>query len=251
MAGHSKFANIKHRKGAQDKKRASIFTKLAKEIVVATKMGGDNAEFNPRLRGAVIAARAANMPKDKIEAAIKKGASAGEGEDYEEMRYEGYGPSGVAVIVDVLTDNRNRSASDIRSIFNKNGGNLGETGSVNFMFDRIGFVQYPEDKASADEMFEAALEAGAENCEQEDGFHEITCEVEDLNDVRDKLVEKFGDPDTARLAWRPNVNTDVDFETAEKVMKLTDALEDNDDVQYVTTNANISDEIAEQLANAS
>ncbi len=248
MAGHSKWANIKHRKGAQDKKRSNIFTKVGREIIVAAKMGGSDQEYNPRLRVAVAAAKAVNMPKDKIDYAIKKGAGElDDGETYEEIRYEGYGPGGVAVIIEVLTDNRNRSASDIRSILNKAGGSLGESGSVSFQFERVGIMQYPVSTASADDMFEAALEAGADNCESDDNMHEITCNPDDFNEARDVLVKRFGDPETCRLDWKPNNTIEVNLETAQKIMKLIDTLEENDDVQNVSANFDIPDEVAEQL----
>ena len=247
MAGHSKWANIKHRKGAQDAKRSKLFSKLGREITVAAKLGGDDTDMNPRLRLAVATARGQSMPKDAIERAIQKGVGGGEGDDYVEMRYEGYGAGGVAIIVDALTDNKNRTASEVRSTFSKHGGNLGETGSVNFMFDRIGQILYPADKASTDEMFEAAVEAGAMNVDTEDDLHDITCEADDFAEVRNALEEKFGEPEKSGLIWKPNVTTDVDESTASSVLKLIDTLEDNDDVQVVTANFEASDEIMEKL----
>ncbi|MBX2834494.1 MAG: YebC/PmpR family DNA-binding transcriptional regulator [Micavibrio sp.] len=247
MAGHSKWANIQHRKGAQDKKRAKLFSKLGREIYVAAKMGGGDPDMNPRLRLAVATARSQSMPKDGIEKNIQKGIGGTGGEDYEEIRYEGYGPNGVAIIVECLSDNRNRTASEVRSIFAKAGGNMGETGSVNFMFDRIGEVVYLSDKASAEDMFEAALEAGADNVESTAEGHFITCSVEDFGAVRDALEAKYGEPERQGLIWQPNVNTPVDEETARAIMNLVDTLEDNDDVQNVTTNADITDEIMEKL----
>lgn len=247
MAGHSKFANIKHRKGAQDAKRAKLFTKLTREILVAAGSGPSDPDFNPRLRGALIAARRAGVTKDKIEMAIKKGSGEIEGENYEEMRYEGYAPGGIALIVDVLTDNRNRSASDIRAAFSKAGGNLGETGSVNFMFDQVGLIEYPANVAGADEVFEVAAEAGAQNVESGDDWHEIICAPDDFSNVRDVLVEKYGDPESARLSWKPKDLEALDLEKAQKVLKLVDALEDLDDVQYVSGNYTIPDDVAEQL----
>ncbi len=251
MAGHSKWANIQHRKGAQDKKRGKIFSKLSKEITVAAKMGGADPDMNPRLRLAIANAKGQSMPKNNIENAIQKGVGSGDGADYEEIRYEGYGPGGVAVIVEVMTDNRNRAATDMRTIFSKNGGNLGETGSVGFMFDRVGEVFYPADKASADEMFEAAVEAGAENVESDEDGHVIYTADTDLAAVRDALEKKYGDAERSGLIWKPNVMSDVDVAQAETLMKLVDALEDNDDVQSVTTNMDASDEVMEKLlANA-
>ncbi len=249
MAGHSKFANIKHRKGAQDAKRAKIFTKLAKEITVAAKTGQPDPNFNARLRLAISTARAANMPKDRIETAVKKGSGAGDTDNYEEIRYEGYAPGGIAIIVEALTDNRNRTAPEVRSAFAKNGGTLGETGSVNFMFDRVGLIVYPAEKASADAMFEAALEAGADNVESDEYGHEITCQPEAFIDVREALMAKFGDTETARLAWKPqNVITVTDEEQAAKLLKLIDTLEDSDDVQVVEGNYDIPEELLEKLS---
>lgn len=251
MAGHSKWANIKHRKGKADAQRAKLFSKLGREIFVAAKLGGPDPDMNPRLRLAILTARSQSMPKDAIEKNILKGSgNAGEGENYEEVRYEGYAPGGVAVIVETLTDNRNRTASEIRFIFAKFGGNLGETGSVNFMFDRIAEIVYPAAKASADDMFEAALEAGAMNVESDEQYHAITCPVEDFAGVRDALEAKFGEPEKQGLIWKPNVSNDVSEEQADSILKLIDALEDNDDVQTVTANFEISDEIMEKLLGA-
>ncbi|GJL84721.1 MAG: putative transcriptional regulatory protein R02753 [Micavibrio sp.] len=247
MAGHSKWANIQHRKGKQDKKRAKIFSKLGREITVAARLGGGDPDMNPRLRLAVTTARGQSMPKDGIERAIQKGAGGTDGENYEEIRYEGYGPGGVAVIVEALTDNKNRTASEVRSIFAKHGGNLGETGSVGFMFDRMGEVVYPAGKASADDMFEAALEAGADNVESDEEMHEISCAPDDFAAVAKALEEKFGEAERAGLVWRPNVSAEVDEAQAGSVMKLVDALEDCDDVQNVTPNFEVSDEVMEKL----
>ena len=247
MAGHSKWANIQHRKGAQDKKRAKIFSKLGREITVAAKLGGGDPGMNPRLRLAISTARGQSMPKDGIERAIQKGIGGTEGDNYEEMRYEGYGVGGVAVIVEALTDNKNRTAAEVRAAFTKHGGNLGETGCVNFMFDRIAEIIYPSDKASPDEMFEAALEAGAENVESGDDVHEIHCSTDGFASVRDTLEEKFGEPEKQGLIWKPNVTTPVDEEQAQSILKLIDALEDNDDVQNVTANFDVSDEIMEKI----
>jgi YebC/PmpR family DNA-binding regulatory protein len=249
MAGHSKFKNIMHRKGAQDAKRAKRFTKLIREIITATREGQPDPNFNPRLRGAILAARALNLPKDKIENAIKRGSSAGEGDNYDEIRYEGYGPGGVAIIVEALTDNRNRTASEVRTAFSKNGGTLGETNSVSFMFDKVGLIEYPAKVASNDAMFEAVLEAGADDCVSTEEMHSITCQPESFNEVRDSLVSKFGDPETARLSWKEKSLTEVkDLEQAEKLMKLIETLEDNDDVQYVCGNYDIPEEIMEKVA---
>ncbi len=247
MAGHSKWANIQHRKGAQDKKRAKLFSKLAREITVAAKLGGSDPDMNPRLRLALVTARGQSMSKDAIERAVKKGAGATEGEDYSEMRYEGYGPGGVAFIVECLTDNKNRTASDVRTIFAKGGGNLGETGSVGFMFDRIGEIIYSADKGSEDEIFEIAAEAGAENVQSDEAIHRITCDANDFASLNDALAAKLGEPEKAGLAWQANVAGECDEAKAASVLSLIDALEDNDDVQTVTTNLEVSDEIMEKL----
>jgi len=247
MAGHSKWANIKHKKGRADAARAKVFSKLAREITVAAKMGGGDPDMNPRLRLAIATARGQSMPKANIETAVQKGVGGGEGDDYVEMRYEGYGPGGVAVIVESLTDNKNRTAGDVRSIFTKYGGNLGESGSVGFMFDQVGEIVYPADKASADEIFEAAVEAGAMNVESDEAFHTITCEVNDFASVNEAIEGKYGEAERAGLAWCANTNADVDEGTASSVLKLIDALEDNDDVQKVYTNFDVSDEIMEKL----
>jgi len=248
MAGHSKWANIKHRKGAQDKKRSNLFTKLAREIIISAKMGQPDPAFNPRLRAAIATAKSQSMPRDRIEYSIKKGAGElGDGENYEEIRYEGYAPGGIAIMIDCLTDNRNRTAADVRTILGKAGGSLGESGSVAFSFSRVGMIHYPVDVASADDMFEAALEAGADDCESDENIHEIICDAEIFNEVRDALAEKFGDADVGRLSWKPQNNIDADAEQAEKILNLIDKLEDCDDVQYVSANYEISDEVAAQL----
>ncbi len=247
MAGHSKWANIQHRKGAQDKKRAKIFSKLGREITVAAKLGGGDPDMNPRLRLAISTARGQSMPKDGIERAVQKGVGSLDGDNYEEMRYEGYGIGGVAIIVEVLTDNKNRTAAELRQIFAKNGGNLGETGCVNFMFDRIGEIVFAADKASADDMFEAALDAGAENVESGEEIHEIQCSSDDFATVRDALELKYGEPQKQGLIWRPNVASPVDETQARSVMQLIDALEDDDDVQTVTSNFEASDVIMEKI----
>ena len=247
MAGHSKWANIKHKKARADAGRAKVFSKLGREIYVAAKLGGPDPDMNPRLRLAIATARSQSMPKDGIEKNIQKGAGNTEGEDYEEIRYEGYGPGGVAVIVECLSDNRNRTAAEVRSIFSKGGGNLGETGSVNFMFDRKGEVVFPAVKASADDMFEAALEAGASDVESDDEFHTIMCEADDFAGVRDALESKYGEPERQGLIWKPNVSTEVDEDGARSVIKLIDALEESDDVQTVTANFEASDSVMEKV----
>lgn len=250
MAGHSKFKNIQHRKGAQDAKRAKIFTKIGREIIVAAKLGGPDPSSNPRLRAAIMAGRAENMPNDRIKRAVDSAIGAGAAENYENVRYEGYAPGGVAVIVEALTDNRTRTVAEVRSYFSKCGGALGETNSVGFMFDHVGEIIYPADKAGADAMFEAAVEAGAGNVESGDEIHEITCSTNDLASVRDALVEKYGDPQKSGFVWRPNVTTNVDEETARTILKLIDLLEENDDVQNVYTNFEVADDIMERLMNA-
>ena len=246
MAGHSKWANIQHRKGRQDAARSKLFSKLSKEITVAAKMGDPDPEKNPRLRLAVKEAKTNSVPKDVIERAIKK-SSAGEGDDYEEIRYEGYGPNGVAVIVEAMTDNRNRTASNVRSIFSKNGGNLGETGSVGFMFERKGEVAYGVDAGDADTVLMAAIEAGAEDVESSEEGHLIWCQDTDLNDVANALETELGESQSTKLIWKPITTTELDLEGMQKLMKLIDALEDDDDVQRVTANFEASDEIMDQL----
>jgi YebC/PmpR family DNA-binding regulatory protein len=250
MAGHSKFKNIMHRKGAQDKKRAKIFTKVQREITVAAKLGGGDPAANPRLRSAITAARVVNMPNDRIKRAIDSATGAGAADNYSEVRYEGYGPGGVAVIVEVLTDNRNRTAAEMRSAFDKNGGNLGETNSVSFMFERIGQIIYPLAKASAEKMFEAAVEAGAQDCISTEENHEIVTSIDDFSGVRDLLEKKFGEAERSGLVWKPSVMAPVNQEQAESIMELIEALEDNDDVQNVYTNFEVSDDIMEKLVAA-
>lgn len=247
MAGHSKFKNIMHRKGRQDKRRSKMFSKLAKEITVAAKLGTPDPDMNPRLRTAVQAARAQNMPKDNIERAIKKSQEAG-GESYEEVRYEGFGTAGVGVIVEALTDNRNRTAGEVRSIFSKNGGNLGETGAVAFMFDRVGAIEYDANVATADDMFEAAIEAGAEDVESGDDGHTLYCEADSLHDVVKGLEQTCGDPRSAAIIWRPQNAIELDDEAGEKLLRLLDALEDSDDVQNVYANFEMSEEVMEKLS---
>ena len=239
MAGHSQFKNIMHRKGAQDAKRGKMFTKLIRELTTAARTGLPDPGANPRLRAAIQAARAANMSRDTMDRAIKRGAGGEDDTNYEEMRYEGYAPGGVAVIVEALTDNRNRTASDIRSAFTKFGGNLGETNSVAFMFERKGVVGYPAAAASPDAMFEAALEAGADDV--------AICAAESFSTVRDALEARFGPPALARLSWRPLNTVPVDASTAETLVKLLDVIEDNDDVQTVSANFEIADEVLARL----
>ena len=246
MAGHSKFKNIMHRKGAQDKKRAKIFGRLIKELTVAAR-GSPDPDSNPRLRTALAAARAANMPKDNIERVLKR-AEGGEGENYDEIRYEGYGPGGTALIVETMTDNRNRTASEVRAAFNKYGGSLGETGSVSFMFDRVGQVIYPADAADSDTMFEAALDAGADNVESDENGHEVTCAPDDFNAVREALEAVFGAPEESGLVWKPQNLIPVDEAQATTLLKLLDVLDDNDDVQTVSSNFDISEDIIAKLA---
>jgi YebC/PmpR family DNA-binding regulatory protein len=248
MAGHSQFKNIMYRKGAQDKKRAKVFTKIIRELTTAARGGLPDPNANPRLRAAVIAARQANMPKDTVERAIKRGAGGGEGENYEEVRYEGYGPGGVAVIVEALTDNRNRTASDVRAAFTKAGGNLGESNSVSFLFDRIGQITYPLATASPDTMFEAAVEAGADDVESGAEEHVVTCAADALNFVRDTLEARFGPSAAARLVWRPKTVTPVEGENAEALFKLLETLEDSDDVQNLFANFEVADDVMARLS---
>ncbi len=246
MAGHSKWANIQHRKGRQDAARSKLFSKLSKEITVAAKMGDPDPDKNPRLRLAVKEAKSSSVPKDVIDRAIKKSV-AGEGDEYEEIRYEGYGPNGVAVIVEAMTDNRNRTASVVRSTFSKNGGNLGETGSVGFMFERKGEVVYPASAGDADTIFEAAIEAGAEDVESSDDGHIIWSADTDLNEVSSALEAALGESESTKLVWKPTTTTELGLEDMQKLMKLVDALEDDDDVQRVTTNFEATDEVMAQL----
>ena len=246
MAGHSKWANIQHRKNRQDSVRAKLFSKLSKEITVAAKMGDPDPEKNPRLRLAVKEAKSQSCPKDVIERAIKK-AIGGEGDNYEEIRYEGYGPNGVAIIVEAMTDNRNRTASNVRSTFTKNGGNLGETGSVAFMFDRKGEITYPASAGDADSVLMAAIEAGAEDVESSEDGHVIWCADTDLNEVATALEAVLGESDSTKLVWKPTTTTEMDLDSMQKLMKLVDALEDDDDVQRVTTNFEASDDVMGQL----
>ena len=247
MAGHSQFKNIMHRKGKQDAMRSKMFGKLAREITVAAKLGTPDPAMNPRLRLAITAARAENVPKDNIERAIKK-AIGGEGENYDEIRYEGYGPGGVAVIVEALTDNRNRAASDIRSYFTKSGGNLGETGSVSFMFDRVGVIEYDAKVGSDDAMLEAAIEAGADDVASSEDGHEVFASQETFRDVAKALEAKFGEARKAALVWKPQNTITVDDETGEKLFKLLDLLNEHDDVQNVYANFEVSDALAAKMS---
>ena len=247
MAGHSQFKNIMYRKGAQDKKRAKVFTKIIRELTTAARSGLPDPAANPRLRAAVLAARQANMPKDTVERAIRRGAGGEADEAYEEVRYEGYGPGGVAVIIEALTDNRNRTASEVRAAFTKVGGALGETNSVSFMFDRMGEISYPATAAGADEMFEAVIEAEADNVESDDEQHLVICAPEDLNAVRDALENRFGPASSARLAWRPKTTAQIDEETATSLFKLLETLEDSDDVQNVYANFEVAEDVMARL----
>ena len=248
MAGHSQFKNIMHRKGAQDARRARQFAKLIREITVSARTGLPDPALNPRLRTAMAEARIANMPRDTIERAVKKATGAAGGEDYVDVRYEGYGPAGVAVIVEALTDNRNRTASDVRAAFNKHGGALGETNSVSFMFSRLGVIEYPAATASADAMLEAAIDAGADNVESGAEGHEITCAPDDWIAVRDALEARFGPPASTKLDWRPSTSVTLDEDRAISLLKLIDALEDNDDVQHVYANFEIPDAVMQSLS---
>ena len=246
MSGHSQFKNIMNRKGAQDKARARIFSKLAREITVAVKTGGADPDGNPRLRLAIQNACSENMPKDNIERAIAKGSQSADTSNYEEVRYEGYGPGHVAIIVEALTDNRSRTAPNLRSLFTKRGGSFGDT--VLFNFEHVGYIEFPLNVASADAMFEAGLEAGADDVQTTETTHEITCKPEDLGAVREALEAKFGTPNAARMDWRPTVETPVaDLETAQKLMSFVEELNEDDDVQRVFTNADIAEDILAQL----
>ncbi len=246
MAGHSKFKNIMHRKGAQDAKRSKMFSKLAREITTAAKIGNADPDFNPRLRAVIATAKAASMPKDNIERALKK-AEGGDAESYEEIRYEGFGPGGVAVIVEALTDNRNRTATDVRTAFSKNGGNVGSSGSVAHGFDRLGLISYPAKAGDAEKVFEAALEAGADDVESSEDGHEIWTAADALHEVAKALEAVLGEPEGAKLAWRPKEQVDVSVEVAAQLLKMIDALEDLDDVQTVHGNYSFSDEVMAAL----
>ena len=247
MAGHSQFKNIMHRKGKQDSVRSKMFSKLAREITVAAKTGMPDPNMNPRLRLAIQNAKAQSMPKDNIERAIKKAAGA-EGENYDEVRYEGYGPGGVAVIVEALTDNRNRTASNVRSIFTKAGGALGETGSVSFSFDRVGEISYKAEVGDADKVMEAAIEAGADDVESSEDGHIIICGFEAMNEVSKALEGVLGEDESVKAIWKPQNTVPVDEEKAQSLMKLIDNLEDDDDVQNVYSNFEVSEEILAKLS---
>ncbi len=247
MAGHSQFKNIMYRKGAQDAKRAKMFAKIAREILVSVKSGGAEASSNPRLRAALASARSANMPKDNVDRAIKKAVGADDAGQYHEVRYEGYGINGVAVIVEALTDNRNRTASEVRSTFAKYGGNLGETGSVGFCFERLGVLHFEASKFDFDKVFEAAVVAGADNVEAIEDVQEVTCPMDSFASVRDALIETLGDPLGAKIMWRPLNTAAMNEDQAKTLLKMIDVLEDSDDVQNVYTNAEIADEILQKL----
>ena len=246
MAGHSKFKNIMHRKGAQDKKRSSMFSKLSREITVAAKMGLPDPNMNPRLRAAVNAAKAQSMPKDNIQRAIDK-ATQGGGDDYEEIRYEGYGPAGVALIVEALTDNRNRTATNVRTAFSKNGGNLGASGAVSHGFDRLGLITYPAKVGDPDTVFEAALEAGAEDVTSSEEEHEIWTAMDGLHEVAKALEGALGEAESVKLAWRPQTTVELEADAAQQLLKLIDVLDDDDDVQTVWGNYEVSDAVMEKL----
>ena len=246
MAGHSKFKNIMHRKGAQDKKRSAMFSKLSREITVAAKMGTPDPDMNPRLRLAVNAAKAQSMPKDNIQRAIDK-ASKGDAENYEEVRYEGYGPGGIAIIVEALTDNRNRTATNVRTAFSKNGGNLGASGAVSHGFDRMGLIEYPASVGDEEKVLEAAIEAGAEDVESSEDGHSIWTAMDALHEVAKALEASLGAADSAKLAWKPQTVVEVDEANAATLMKMIDTLEDDDDVQTVWGNYDISDAVMEKL----
>ena len=246
MAGHSKFKNIMYRKGAQDKKRSAMFSKLSREITVAAKMGASDPDMNPRLRAAVLAARAQSMPKDNIQRSIDK-ASGGDAENYEEIRYEGFGPGGVAIIVEALSDNRNRTATNVRTAFSKNGGNLGAGGSVSHGFDRMGLISYPASAGDAEKVFEAALEAGAEDVESSDEGHDIWTAIDGLHEVAKSLEESLGEPEGVKLAWRPQTQVEVGEADAATLLKLIDTLEEDDDVQTVWGNYEVPDAVMEKL----
>jgi YebC/PmpR family DNA-binding regulatory protein len=247
MAGHSQFKNIMHRKGRVDAVRSKVFSKLAREITVAAKMGMPDPNFNPRLRAAILAARAENMPKDNIERAIKK-SQGGDAENYDEIRYEGYGPGGAAVIVEAMTDNRNRTASDIRSVFTKAGGNLAETGAVAFMFDHVGLVEFDAKAGDADTMLEAAIEAGAEDVESDENGHVVYCEQSALGEVTKALEARFGEPRKSALVWKPQNAVAVDDEAGEKLIRLVESLEDHDDVQNVYGNFELSEGLMAKMS---
>ena len=246
MAGHSKFKNIMYRKGAQDKKRSALFSKLSREITVAAKMGLPDPDANARLRAAIIAARAQSMPKDNIQRAIDK-ASKGDGENYEEVRYEGYGPGGVAIIVEALTDNRNLTATNVRTAFSKNGGNLGAGGSVSHGFSRLGLIEYPASAGDDEKVLEAAIEAGAEDVESDEDGHRIWTSIENLHEVARALEPMLGEGEGAKLAWKPSTEVEVRGDQAQQLARLMEALDEDDDVQTVWGNYEVSDEVMEKL----
>ncbi len=248
MAGHSQFKNIMYRKGAQDAKRAKIFAKHIRELTVAAKSGLPDPDMNPRLRTAIAAAKGVNMPKDNITRAIKRAMGGDDDAVYEEIRYEGFGPGGVALIVEALTDNRNRTAAEVRAAFAKHGGALGETGSVSFLFDRVGVIHFDCGAAAEDDLFEAAVEAGAEEIESEPDGHDVFCSPDDLGSVRDALAEKFGEPQSARLDWKPQNLIPVGEDAATTLLKLLDVLDDNDDVQRVAANFDVAEDVLERLS---
>lgn len=248
MAGHSQFKNIMHRKGAQDAKRAKVFTKIIRELTVSAREGGSDPANNPRLKAAILSARQANMPKDTADRAIKRGAGHEDGTSYEEVRYEGYGPGGVALIVEGLTDNRNRTAPEVRTAFSKYGGSLGETNSVSFLFDHKGYLRFPVSSGSSDALFEAALEAGAEDVQSDPEGHDVYTDIESFSIVRDFLNKKFGEPEIARLTWVPKTLTPIQGDAAHTLLKLIDALEDNDDIQFVYANYDMPTSVLESFS---
>lgn len=249
MAGHSKFKNIQHRKGAQDKKRAKLFTKLVREIITAAKMGGVDVSNNPRLRSAISAARSQNLPKDRVEKALSQASDPDKTDNYTEIRYEGFLPGGIAIIVETLTDNKNRTVADVRSSFSKYGGNLGETGSVSFMFDKLGMIQYSTATINnADAIFEAAIEAGANDVESEEKLHLIYTEVDSFNNCLESVTDKLGQPEESGIIWKPQNHVVIDdVEKAQKILKLIDVLEENDDVQNVFGNYEFTESVYQQL----
>ena len=249
MAGHSQYKNIMFRKNRQDAQKSKLFSKLSREITVSAKLGLPDPAHNPRLRAAIIAAKAQSMSKDVIERAIKK-ALGNDAENYEEVRYEGFGPGGVAIIVEALTDNRNRTASDVRAAFSKHGGALGETGSVSFQFDHVGSITYPPEKGDAEAMLEVAIEVGASECLSDEDGHEFLCAMEDFGAVREALEEKLGEPSSAKIVWKPTNMVTVEDESGEALSKLMDTLDDHDDVQNIYANAEFSDALMEKLSAA-
>ena len=249
MAGHSKWANIMYRKGAQDARRAKRFTKLIREVYVAAREGVPDPDHNPRLRTAMAAAKSQSVPKDNIERALKKAAGGDGGQErFDTLSYEGFGPGGVAVIIDAITDNRNRTAAIIRSIFSRHGGTLGETGSVNYLFQRVGVIRFPADAASGDDMFEAALQVGADECESEADGHEVICEPESLSQANEALTARFGAPERVEIAWRPQTTVPIDEDKAAAVFQLLEALDDSDDVQQVSANYDVTDDVLRKLS---